>query len=233
MGLAVAKLAASLGAAKVSVASRAEANVAQAVIEIKAVAAAGCEVAGYVSDATDEESLSNAFSNIGPCDYVAVNAGGGRPTTVLGSPLEQQREVWEAKYWAIVKTVRAAAPFVLPGGSFTFVGGSWSQKPMAGQVQAAAQQAAVEGLARALALELAPKEIRVNVCAMGVVRTPLWDRVVPDSEKREEVFSKKAASLPVGRVGAPEDVAEAMIMLMTNRFATGTVLNLNGGEYIS
>ena len=83
---------------------------------------------------------------------------------------------------------------------------------------AAAAVAAVEGMTRALALDLAP--IRVNAVAPGLIDTPLWDSF---GAQREAILAQ-GAGLPVGRIGRPEEVAAAVIFLMSNGFVTGTVL---------
>jgi NAD(P)-dependent dehydrogenase (short-subunit alcohol dehydrogenase family) len=88
---------------------------------------------------------------------------------------------------------------------------------------AAAAVAAVEGMTRALALDLAP--VRVNAVAPGVVDTPLWDAF---GSQRAAVLAR-GAELPVGRIGRPEEIAAAVIFLMTNGFVTGTVLRIDGG----
>lgn len=87
----------------------------------------------------------------------------------------------------------------------------------------AAAVAAIEGMARALALDLAP--IRVNAVSPGLIDTPLWDSFGPH---RESILAA-ANKLPVGRVGKPEEVAEAVLFLMTNGFVTGIALQVDGG----
>src|SRR5258708_4864219 len=83
--------------------------------------------------------------------------------------------------------------------------------------------AAVEGMTRALALDLAPT--RVNAVAPGLIDTPLWDAFGP---QREAILAS-GATLPVGRIGRPEEVAEAVLFLMSNGFVTGAVLPIDGG----
>ena len=84
---------------------------------------------------------------------------------------------------------------------------------------AAAAVAAVEGLTRALA------PIRVNAVAPGLIDTPLWDSF---GAQREAILAR-GATLPVGRIGRPEEVAAAVIFLMRNGFVTGAVLPIDGG----
>jgi NAD(P)-dependent dehydrogenase (short-subunit alcohol dehydrogenase family) len=88
---------------------------------------------------------------------------------------------------------------------------------------AAAAVAAVEGMTRALALDLAP--IRVNAVAPGLIDTPLWDAF---GSQREAILAR-AAKLPVGRIGRPEEVAGAVMFLMSNGYVTGAVLPIDGG----
>jgi NAD(P)-dependent dehydrogenase (short-subunit alcohol dehydrogenase family) len=86
----------------------------------------------------------------------------------------------------------------------------------------------MEGMARALALELAP--VRVNVVRPGVIRTNLWDSM--GDEVREALYDEIAGSLPVGRVGEAEDVASAYLYLMANPHATGSVVTVDGGTLL-
>ena len=81
---------------------------------------------------------------------------------------------------------------------------------------------------RALARE--PTPIRANVVSPGVVRTELW-RDLPEAD-REGLFASAAQSLPVGRVGEPEDVAEAYLYLMRGRFSTGSTVVVDGGTVL-
>ncbi len=90
----------------------------------------------------------------------------------------------------------------------------------------AAINAALEGLVRALAVELAP--IRVNAVSPGWVDTPIWEFVAGD--RKDAMLAGMAERLPVGRVGRPEDIAQAIAFLVGNGFTTGTVLHVEGGH---
>ena len=87
----------------------------------------------------------------------------------------------------------------------------------------AAAVAAIEGMVRALALDVAP--VRGNAVSPGLIDTPLWDSF---GSHRDSILAA-ASKLPVGRVGKPEEVAEAVLFLMTNGFVTGIVLPVDGG----
>ena len=76
-----------------------------------------------------------------------------------------------------------------------------------------------------LAKELAP--LRVNVISPGLVDTPAYDEM-PEVARRV-LFEGAAASLPVGRTGVPEDVAEAVLFMVSNSFTTGALLDVDGG----
>ncbi|ETW98537.1 MAG: hypothetical protein ETSY2_42640, partial [Candidatus Entotheonella gemina] len=83
----------------------------------------------------------------------------------------------------------------------------------------------VETLAPALALELAP--VRVNAVTPGLIDTPLLEHAY--GSERESLLQNRAEVLPVKRVGTADDVAQTMLMLMTNPYMTGEVLHIDGG----
>lgn len=86
--------------------------------------------------------------------------------------------------------------------------------------------AAVEALARALALELAP--VRVNAVTPGLIDTPLLDTTY--GPERDTIVNNRAAVLPGKRIGTAEEVAQVMLMLMTNAYITGEVVHIDGGS---
>jgi NAD(P)-dependent dehydrogenase (short-subunit alcohol dehydrogenase family) len=87
----------------------------------------------------------------------------------------------------------------------------------------------VEALTKALAVELAP--VRVNAVSPGVVRSPLWSRMGED--ERERMYHDIGGHIPAGRVGEVEDIAGAYLFCMTQSFATGTVLTVDGGSVLA
>ena len=107
--------------------------------------------------------------------------------------------------------------------------GVLAARPSAGMVTLTALNAAMEGLIRGLAVELSP--IRVNGISPGLVATPSLDWM--SGEQRAAMFEAFRDATPAKRVGTPEDCAEAIPMLLTNRFASGEVLRLDGGYAIA
>ena len=136
------------------------------------------------------------------------------------------RAYFDSKFWGQYNAAKHGAPLIRKGGSITFFGGTANQKPLCSFAFGSALNAAIEGLTRGLALELAP--IRVNAIAPGIIETPAWDLM--DKKERASVFKQAGEKLLTRRIGQPEDIAEAAIYLMNCGFATGSVLYVDGGD---
>jgi NAD(P)-dependent dehydrogenase (short-subunit alcohol dehydrogenase family) len=111
-------------------------------------------------------------------------------------------------------------------GSITFISGLAGRRGYPGFAVAGAANAGIEAVARNLAIELAP--IRVNTVCAGVIDTEMLDKVF--GENRDVIVRSIAEKLPVKRIGQPEEVADAVLFLMSNGFATGTTLLLDSGD---
>jgi NAD(P)-dependent dehydrogenase (short-subunit alcohol dehydrogenase family) len=189
---------------------------------------AGAE--GHAAELTDESAIATLFDEIGGFDHLAYTAG---ETLMLGPLVETDmaaaRGFLETRFWGAFTSAKHAARRIRPGGSIVFSSGiAGARPPQAGWALGASICAAMEGLTRALAIELAPT--RVNLVSPGFVRTPLW-RDIPEPE-REALFAAAGAKLPVGRVGLPEDVAAAYLFLMQASFTTGHILVADGGALL-
>ncbi|MER5535037.1 SDR family oxidoreductase [Streptomyces mirabilis] len=168
--------------------------------------AGGAEGRGL--DVTDEDEVRGFFAGIGDFDHLVFTAGEALP---LEEPANTD----------IDRARRFLDTPVLTTGTA-------GRRPMPGTTVAAGLCGAMESLTRALALE--PGPIRLNVVSPGAVRTELW-RELPEAD-REGLFASTARSLPVGRVGEPEDVAEAYLYLMGGRFSTGSTVVVDGGAVL-
>ncbi len=115
-----------------------------------------------------------------------------------------------------------------PSGSITFFSGILSRRPGHNDAMLAGVNAAVEAIGRALARYLAP--VRVNTLSPGMTRGTGAYLSMPETA-REGMCASIASHLPAGRVGFPQDIAAATLMLMTNGFITGVTLDVNGGGW--
>lgn len=172
------------------------------------------------------ESVANLFKSSGPVDHVVVTAAQLRTGPFKSVAMEDVRSTMESKFWGAWRVARAVE--VRKGGSITLVSGFLSIRPRPNAAITSAANAALESLSRALALELAP--VRVNCVSPGIIDTPI--RAAMPEEARKDMLAKTAASLPVGRVGYGEDVAQMILAVMTNGFATGSTVYLDGGALV-
>jgi NAD(P)-dependent dehydrogenase (short-subunit alcohol dehydrogenase family) len=219
IGLATAEAAAKLGA-DVVIAGRDERRLAAAAQRL------GTGVTGAPVDATDRGRLDAFFAALDRIDHLVLalsGSAGAGPIATLS--LDDLRGGLEGKLLAHVSALQAALPRLAGTGSVTFVSAASAGAPIAGAAGLAAINGAIESMVPALAVELKPR--RVNAVSPGVVDTPWWNDVPAD--QRADLFAHFAASSPVGRVGAADDVARAIISLIGNDFITGTVLTVDGG----
>jgi NAD(P)-dependent dehydrogenase (short-subunit alcohol dehydrogenase family) len=219
IGLETAKAAARCGA-EVTVVSRQSASVDRALKELPP------GTGGRAADLTDPAEAGRVFSDLGDIDHLVFTAG--EPLALMNLAdldVAKARESFALRYFGALWAAHAAAPHLRPGGSITLTTGSAGRRPGPGWAVAASICGAVESLTRALAVELAP--IRVNAVCPGVVRSPLWASMTPAS--REQLYRDTAASIPAGRVGEASDIAHAYLFCLTERFATGSILTVDGG----
>jgi NAD(P)-dependent dehydrogenase (short-subunit alcohol dehydrogenase family) len=222
IGLAVAEQASSQGASVVIVSSNAER------IQ-KAVQSLGGKAEGHTADLFDERAVEALFTKLGAFDHLVFTAGDNLHLHPLAdTDLTEARRAFELRYWSALAAVKYGSPHIRMGGSIVLTTGIAGQRPHKGWVIAASVCGTIEALTRALALELAP--IRVNAVSPGVVRTDLW-RTMSETE-RERLFESVGKSLPVGRVGEADDIAQAYLFLMREGFSTGQTVVVDGGTVL-
>jgi NAD(P)-dependent dehydrogenase (short-subunit alcohol dehydrogenase family) len=223
IGLATARRAAASGAT-VTIASRRPESVARALGELPD------GVMGRAVDAASGSAVAAFFDDLGAFDHLVYTAG----ENLVGRPLadysvEHAQEFFGLRLFHALEAVRQAVPHLSRTGSITLTSGTAAFKGGPGWTLGTAASGAVVSVARSLAVELAP--LRVNVVAPGVVRSPLWDQL--SEADREAMYTGLAASLPLGRVAEPDDVAKAFLALMDQDYVTGTVAVVDGGTLVA
>jgi NAD(P)-dependent dehydrogenase (short-subunit alcohol dehydrogenase family) len=222
IGLAVAEQASSQGADVVVVSSNPDR------IQ-KAVQSLGGRVEGQTADLSDESAVATLFTRLGPIDHLVYTAADSLQLNVLANTdLTQARQAFELRYWSALAAVKYASPHIRKGGSIVLTTGIAGRRPHKGWVVVASVAGTIESLTRALAVELAP--IRVNAVSPGVVRTNLWQNMT--AAERDNLYESVGKSLPVGRVGEADEVAQAYLFLMQEGFSTGQTVIVDGGTVL-
>ncbi|MGO7017721.1 SDR family oxidoreductase [Rhizobium leguminosarum] len=191
-----------------------------------ATASLAGELRSLVLDAAELSGLGEAFSQIGAFGHLVLAMGSGHgavPFVTLD--MADLLAGFQTKLIPHAAAAQAALPLLQPGGSITFVSAVSAQAAMPGTAGLAAVNAGIEAMVPVLAAELKP--LRVNGVSPGVVDTPWWNFLPP--EQRDSVFADFAGRTPVGRVGRPEDIAEAIAFLIGNGFMSGHVITCDGG----
>jgi NAD(P)-dependent dehydrogenase (short-subunit alcohol dehydrogenase family) len=217
--------------AKVVLTGRREKEGAQAVAEITKLGGdAGFVRADVARDADVKGMVDFTVDKFGRLDIAFNNAG----VEWMG-PLDQAteaeyRRVFDINVWGVLNSMRHEITVMLKTGGGAIVNTSSVAGHVGmGQVSIyTASKHAVEGLTKALALEFAKQNIRINAVAPGAIATEMFDRF---AGKHSEVLDSLSSLIPVGRIGASEEIAAAVLYLCSDnaKFTTGTSLVVDGG----
>ncbi len=198
---------------------------------------AGFQACFIQTDVTLETSIQDLISQVilrfGQIDVLINNAGRNKRTPLL----EMSQADWDlgillnlsSVYWMC----RAAMPHLIKTkGSIVNVS---SLVGLQGQPEAVVYSAAKGGviaLTKTLALDFAPKGVRVNCICPGDIWTPQYSEWLTEQPNGKLVLESISARLPVGRLGTTEETAQAVLFLAENGFANGVILTLDGGKSI-
>lgn len=218
IGLEVARRAVAAGA-RVTLGGRTERKLAEAADSL------GDAARWAVVDNTDKESLAAFFAGVERIDHLFTPAASYRVGPMRELTDAEAESPFVSKFWGQYHAVRLAAPKLAPDGSVVLMAGAASVRPPAAAPAYVACNAAVEGLGRGLAVELAP--VRVNVVSPGTIDGALWaGRPEPE---REASFAQYGRDALLGRPGTEGEVADAVLFLFANTFMTGSTLYPDGG----
>lgn len=177
-------------------------------------------------DITKDTSIDRLFEFVGRLDHLVITASEAALGRFLELDVVAARRFFDSKFWGPYAVAKRAAPQIDPAGSITFFSGAAGSKASPGFSCGSAINAAVESLARTLAVELAP--MRVNTISPGVIHTPVWESLVSLGE-RDALFADTAGKIASGRIGRAEEIADAVLFLIRNAYTTGTTLLVDGG----
>ncbi|MFI5612647.1 SDR family oxidoreductase [Amycolatopsis sp. NPDC051903] len=177
-------------------------------------------------DLTDEQSIVALADRLGTVDHVVSTASARARGTVGDLKQETVLLSFSTKVVGPVLLAKHLAPRMPADGSFVLFSGATARKPAIGMLAVSATNGAVDALAKALAVELAP--IRVNAVSPGTIDTGAYDAL--GEEKKAALFAQRAEANPARRIGTADDVAQAVLFALTTPFLTGAALPVDGGE---
>lgn len=181
-------------------------------------------------DVTDEESVVAVFEAVGPLDVVVTTAGFSNLSPIVDMPVDQFRAVVDVCLTGSLIVAKYAGRHLRDGGALLWISSLNGRQPAAGMSAYCSAKAGLSMLTQVAAMELAARGIRVNAVAPGFVHTPLTEgaALVPG------VVDDYVENTALGRAGTPEDIADAVSFLVSDKasWITGEVLDINGGAHM-
>lgn len=196
----------------------------------KAIASIGGNAAAIQGDTSNLADLDRIYTTIktqvGHIDVLAVNAGVYEFGTFGEITEEHFDKTFNTNVRGLLFTVQKALPLLAKGSSVILTGSMVSIKGFAACSVYNASKAAVRSFARTWIVDLKGRDIRVNVLSLGYTATPRLDDFMTDADKAAAI-----ASVPLGRLGTPDDLAKAAVFLASNdsAYVTGIELFVDGG----
>jgi len=177
-------------------------------------------------DVTDSAQVRAAFAALAPPAVLVACAGGNRPEPFLDVGEEALDWSWRVNVRGAFLTAQAAAARMIGrGGAIVFVTSQMGHVGAPLRTVYCAAKHAVEGLTKAMAIELAPHGIRVNAVAPTFVETPMTRPFLDAPGARAAIVEQ----IPLGRLGTPEEVADAVVFAARSPLMTGASVRVDGG----
>ncbi|PSB24425.1 glucose 1-dehydrogenase [Stenomitos frigidus] len=200
-----------------------------------AVKELGENVRGVQSDASKLADLDRLFATIqqeqGHLDVLFANAGGGELVPLGAITEEHFDKAFNTNVKGLLFTVQKALPLLPNGASIILNASIVSIKGTPAFSVYSATKAAVRSFARNWILDLKDRQIRVNAISPGVVPTPGYDHLGLSDEQLKDFVDSQAVTIPLGRVGTPDEIAKAVVFLASDdsSFVNGIELFVDGG----
>lgn len=193
-------------------------------------------IQGLLNDAADfnaadvlAEEVERRFGQI---DGASLNAGKGGGALLGKMTPELYRQLFDLNVGGVLFGAQALSGLLKDGGSLVLMSSLAKDKGMAGGAIYSSAKGAVRSMARALARELAPRQVRVNTVSPGPIETPFFKRTGRSDEAVEQMQEAFCKSNPMGRMGTAEEVAAVVLFLLSDasRYVTGSDYAVDGGE---
>jgi NAD(P)-dependent dehydrogenase (short-subunit alcohol dehydrogenase family) len=200
----------------------------------EALAAIGPSANGIRGDVTDSDDLDRVAEAVKAhghgLDVVFTNAGGGEFAALADMTPQHFLDTFNRNVGGTIFTVQKVLPLLNSGASVILSGSSSASSGTPAMGAYAASKAAVRSFSRTWAAELAPQQIRVNTLVPGPVETPGLTGAAPAGQE-QQLLAGFAATVPLGRVAQPEEIASAVLFLASDQssFMTGAELFIDGG----
>jgi NAD(P)-dependent dehydrogenase (short-subunit alcohol dehydrogenase family) len=193
---------------------------------VKAIGSNVCGVQGDVAELADLDRLYETVKAKGRIDIVFANAGLGEFASLEGVTEEHFDKIFNINVKGALFTVQKALPLLDDGASIILTGSVASVKGTPGFSVYGASKAAIRNFVRGWTVELKDRRIRSNVLSPGPVETPLV------ATQPQDAIARIASTIPMGRMGEPEEVAKAALFLASDdsSFVTGIELFVDGGR---
>ena len=229
IGLATARLFAIEGA-RVFMTARRQTELDEAVVS---VGGSAFGVRGDVSDLADLDRLfAIVRAEAGSIDVLFANAGGGEFMPLEAVTEDHFDKTFQTNVKGTLFTVQRALPLMRNGGSIILAGSTAATTGTPAFSVYSASKAAIRSFARCWILDLASRQIRVNVLVPGATSTPGWHDLATSEEAHQQMLDVVRSTTPLGRLGNVEESAQAALFLASDEssFVTGSELFVDGGS---
>jgi NAD(P)-dependent dehydrogenase (short-subunit alcohol dehydrogenase family) len=195
----------------------------------------GRNVTGIRADVSHSEDLDRLFSQIknekGKLDIVFANAGAAKYAPLGQISEELYQSIFDVNVKGVLFTVQKALPLIPEGGSIILNASIVASKGLPANSVYSATKAAVRSFARTWTTDLKDRHIRVNVVSPGATDTEGLRELLGSSEVGEQRLKTINASVPLGRLAKPKEIARAVVFLASDdsSYITGTELFVDGG----
>ncbi len=168
----------------------------------------------------------------GTIDIVFANAGGGDLMRLEDITEEHYERIFATNVKGTLFTVQKALPLLRDGGSIILTGSTAATKGIPAFSVYSASKAAIRSFAHNWILDLASRKIRVNVLVPGATLTPGWHGLSSSEEQNKKMQEMTKATIPLGRMGTPDETANAALFLASDEssFVNGSELFVDGGS---